>query len=252
MVDACPLLDLMERFSNLFEKEILERLEPTDLTMVAQVGRPWLAAVLASDLPRLPNGVSVRLRLSEFCMSIERLTWARANGCPWEVHYRYGLDSPCALAAQRGHLEVVQWARANGCQWNAVTCHVAAMNGHLEILKWVRANGCPWDEMTCANAAWGGHLATLRWAWEHHCPWNCRTTEYAARSGHLEVLKWVRARGCPWSQWTCRSAAMGGHLEVLKWARAHDCPWWNKYDCEHYARIQNRTETRVWIQSQPQ
>jgi hypothetical protein len=38
---------------DLFEQEVLKRLDLFDRTMVAQVGRPWLAAVLASGLPRL-------------------------------------------------------------------------------------------------------------------------------------------------------------------------------------------------------
>ena len=247
---ACPLLDLLQRFPDCFKKEVLERLDPTDRTMVAQVGRPWLAAMLASELPRLPKGVRVRLRLSEFCTSVERLPWAKANGCPWGVLCRYGLFSPCALAAEGGHLEVVQWAREHGSQWNAVTCHLAAMSGHLEVLRWAWKQDCPWNAMTCANAAWGGHLDVLRWAREHGCPWNNRTTEYAAGCGHLDVLQWARAHGCPWGQWACRSAAAGGHLAVLQWARAHDCPW-NKDDCKHYAQIQNHPMTLAWVRQQP-
>ena len=46
--DTPPLLDLLQKFPDLFVKEVLERLDPTDRTMLAQVGRPWLAAVLAS------------------------------------------------------------------------------------------------------------------------------------------------------------------------------------------------------------
>ena len=75
-----PLLDLLQ--TDIFE-EVLERLDPTARTMLAQVGKPWLAAVLASGLPRLPQGVMVRLRLRDFCTSAERLAWAKANGCPW-------------------------------------------------------------------------------------------------------------------------------------------------------------------------
>jgi len=51
----CPLLDLCQALPDLFDKEVLERLDPTDRTMLAQVGRPRLAAVLASGLPRLPT-----------------------------------------------------------------------------------------------------------------------------------------------------------------------------------------------------
>jgi hypothetical protein len=72
--DTCPLLDLLQ--TDLFQKEVLERLDPMDRTMLAQVGRPWLAAVLASGLPRLSTkGVRVLLQLEEFCTSGERLAW---------------------------------------------------------------------------------------------------------------------------------------------------------------------------------
>ena len=80
----------------------------------AQVGRPWLAAVLASGLPRLPQEVTVRLRFEDFCTSSERLAWAKANG---HDLWKRG-ESFCAFAARRGHLEALQWARANGCPWN--------------------------------------------------------------------------------------------------------------------------------------
>jgi hypothetical protein len=49
-----PLLDLAERHPVLFAVEVLQRLDPVDRTMLAQVGRPWLA-VLVSGLPRMPN-----------------------------------------------------------------------------------------------------------------------------------------------------------------------------------------------------
>jgi len=79
--NAFPLLELCQALPDLFEQEVLKRLDPISLTMLAQVGRPWLAAVLSSGLPRVPRGVRVRLRLVEFRTSAERLAWARANGC---------------------------------------------------------------------------------------------------------------------------------------------------------------------------
>jgi hypothetical protein len=80
--NACPLLHLSQALPDFFKKEVLERLDPAALTMLAQVGRPWLAAVLASGLPRLPKWPRVRLMLEDYCTSAERLAWARANGCP--------------------------------------------------------------------------------------------------------------------------------------------------------------------------
>ena len=207
---ACPLLDLLQKFPDLFVKEVLERLDPTDRTMIAQVGRPWLAAVLASGLPRLPKGVLVRLRLWQFCTSIERLAWAKANGCRWDLpshtraegQYYYYTDRyyPCSLAAAGGHMEVLQWARKHGCAWGDRTCALAAKGGHRDVLRWAREHGCEWDSdpSTCHDIA---------------------------RHGHLEVLQWAWQEGCPWDAETCVGAATGGHLAVLQWAREHDCPW---------------------------
>jgi hypothetical protein len=216
----CPLLDLCQALPDLFNKEVLERLEPTDRTMLAQVGRPWLAAVLASGLPRLPTGVRVRLRLGEFCTSAERLAWARANGCHWGVSGLLGFNNPCALAAAGGHLQALQWAREHHCPWDMWACARAAASGHLDVLRWAREHGAPWDELTCRRAAGGGHLETLRWALQHYCPWD---------------------------SWTCRAAAGGGHLEVLQWARAHGCPW-RKWECEDASR--HHRKTLAWVQQQ--
>jgi hypothetical protein len=106
---ACPLLDVLEKLPDLF-KEVLERLDPTDRTMLAQAGNTCRAAVLASGLPRVPKTPVVRLRRSEFCTSVERLTWAKANGLPWN-------EGTCAYIARVGHLDVLQWARVRGCPW---------------------------------------------------------------------------------------------------------------------------------------
>jgi len=149
---------------DLFQQEVLKRLDPVDRTMVAQVGRPWLAAVLASGLRRVPKGVLQRLRLVEFCTCAERLAWARVNGCLWEAGRRSTWDNPTALAARGGHLEALQWARLHGCAWDVCTCFRAAQGGHLEVLQWARANGCPWIKDDCALAAgFSGHHDTWTW-----------------------------------------------------------------------------------------
>jgi hypothetical protein len=160
---ASPLLDLHQRHPDLFAEEVLQRLDPTALTMLAQVGRPWLAAVLASGLPRLPKGVRVKLRLREFCTSPERLAWAKANGCPWgECPYLTWSNNPCALAAEGGHLEALQWARKHHCVWDGWTCYYAAQGGHLAVLQWARAQGCPWYVEEC-EAPSMNHPDTLTW-----------------------------------------------------------------------------------------
>ena len=257
-----PLLGgLLEKLPEVLAAEVFTRLDPTDLALFARMAPASRAVVVASSLPRAgaPNGVAV-MKAGHFVGSVQRLAWARDNGCPWNArtsalaarsghvevlrwareHLCDWNERTCAEAAYGGHLEVLMWAREHGCLWVEVDeddadlncCALASRGGHLEVLKWLREHECPWDSWTCVFAAEGGHLELLKWARAHGCPWeedldasirNC--CAFAAFYGRLEVLKWLRQQNCPWDALTCAAAADGGHLELLKWAREHHCPW---------------------------
>ena len=214
-----PLLGaLLERLPEVLAAEVLPQLDPADRAVVAQVGRPWLAAVVASGLPLAGKTAGVPLKVEEFVGSVGRLAWAKANGCSWTAR-------TSIYIVRDGLVEVLKWARERDCPWNEATCLWAASLGDLVVLKWAREHGCPWDAWTCAYAAMNGHLELLQWAWARDCPWNEKTCRYAALKGQFEVLQWARERGCPWNHRTCEYAAEGGHLEVLRWAHEHGCPW---------------------------
>ena len=203
--DFSPLLDLLQRFPDLFEKCVLERLDPFDRASLAQTGSAFQDAVYPRSIfphgvPRaqttgvvLPGG-SVLLgtwgvvrrvfKLVEFLGTAERLAWAKANGCPWG-------SNTCELAAQEGNLIALQWIRAHGCHWNEWTTCAAARGGHLEVLRWAREHKCAWGWRACALAAQEGHLEVLQWARAHGCEWRKRTCECASRN-HPETLAWVR------------------------------------------------------------
>jgi len=136
------LAPLLEEWREVRVTHVLSRLDPTNSAILARVGKPWLAVVLANNLPRAGKGWSVRLKVVDFVGSVERLAWARDNGCPW-------VATTCMLIARSGPLEVLQWARENGCPWGKDTCSRAAQGGHLEVLQWARVHGCPWESMTC-------------------------------------------------------------------------------------------------------
>jgi len=183
---------LLESLPEVLAAEVLPRLDPADRAVLAQVGRPWLAAVVASGLACAGKTAGVPLTINAVVGSAERLAWSKANGCPWVVK----------------------------------VCELAAQSGCLAALRWARANDCPWDELTCASAARAGRLEVLQWLREHHCPWSASTCAHAAGAGHLEVLQWAMENGCPWREASlCRIAAQGGHLEVLQWLRRQNCPW---------------------------
>jgi hypothetical protein len=191
-----PLLDLLERFPDLFAQKVLPHVDPIDRTFLAQTGGAARAAVAASYLPRAGTRVEVQgkgvwrvgHKVREFCTSVERLAWALNNGCPL-------VEQICASAALGGRLDVLQWARANACPWDEWTCEAAAKGGHLEVLRWAREHLCPWDWITCVCAAGGGHLEVLQWAREHGCPWSKRSCGDISRlQGHHETHAWVLAQ----------------------------------------------------------
>jgi len=231
-----PLLDLLERFPDLFALKVLGHLDPIDRTFLAQAGGACRAAVAASDLPRAGTreevlGKSVWVvthRLRELCTSVERLAWAKASGCPWVAHI-------CALAAEGGRLEVLRWARSHGCPWDTRTFASAAVHGHLEVLDWAQAHGCPWQKNnTCSHAAKGGHVHVLQWAiLEHDCPWSDITCFCAAQNGNLAVLRWLREHGCPWDKSECEVASRR-HPETLAWVRAQSDEYEDEYQEDEY------------------
>jgi len=204
------LAPLLDEWRDVLAKHVLARLDPTDCAMLARVGKPWLAVVVANNLTRAGKVGAVPLNLVNFIGSVERLAWAKDNGCPWEVE-------TCRYTAEGGHLAVLQWAREHGCPWDVDTCaRVAARGGHLDVLKWVALeHDCQLDVHTPAWAAAGGHLEMLQWAWEHNCPWDWMTCNAAVKGGHLDVLRWAREHGCPWISGVRDAAAAKGYSDNL-------------------------------------
>ena len=140
-------------------------MDPIDRTFLAQAGGACRAAVAASDLPRAGTRQEVlegrrvwvvTHKRRDFCTSVERLAWAKANGCPWD-------ELLCMFVAHGGRLAVLGWAREHYCPWDARTCACAAQGGHLEVLQWARANGCPWDKWRCDMFSRSGHPETRAW-----------------------------------------------------------------------------------------
>ena len=164
--DTFSLLDrLLEDLPEVVERFVLPALDPTALALLRRVRRRWHAVVVSSGLPCAGITEGAPFRVTEFCGSVERLAWAKANGCPWDETTSY-------YAARNGRVEVLEWAREHHCPWSKSTCGAAAEGGHQDVLMWAREHHCPWDKWTCTFAAKGGHLDVLMWAREHHRPWN--------------------------------------------------------------------------------
>lgn len=170
-----------------FEREVLTRLDAHDTAMLARVSRAARHATVRA-------GARAQLTVSSSCRTLRMARWGRDNGMPWDWRV-------CAAAAQAGNLRVLEWARAEGCgfPWD-VLCAFAAGGGSVEMLRWAREKAyprCPWDAETCAAAAEKGHLEVVQWCVRRGCPWDKRTIELARNNGHAHVVAWARAAGCP-------------------------------------------------------
>jgi len=114
-----PLLALVEDCPDLFQKEVLERLDRVDRALLGRTGSAVRAAVKRSGLPRVGSSdeearvgfapgrlrafsMSPRVGIALFCKSLSMFVWAVANGCPW--HFA----ATTRTLAQGGHLEVLR------------------------------------------------------------------------------------------------------------------------------------------------
>jgi len=218
------------------------RIYSKDCALLALVAKPWLAVVVANNLPR------AKLKPSDFVGSVAMLACARVGRCrlhPPQVDPSFiaCLVSALDTTARRTAFELClqfnlhRYTKANGwCPWNARTCALIAAGEHLDVLLWAREHGCREMRGPCSGAALGGDLEVLQYARQDDCPWDVWTCAGAASLGRLDMLKWARQNGCPWDAMTCKAAAAGGHLEVLKWVWAHGCPWESEEDDDDSVR----------------
>jgi hypothetical protein len=249
---ASPLLGaLLDHLPEVFHTHVLTRLDDHDLAMLGRACSASRKAVKSSGMSRAGTSKAVPLLNEQFFGSVERATWARDNGCPWEL----GDVHNCYYAATAGSLEVLKWLREQNFAWNWLTCYAACGNGHpgesgkihpkeggcagarhLELLQWARMNGCPWDEKrsrrrngsemyATAGAAQSGNIEMLRWVISQGLGWHPNTFAIAADHANLETLVWLRENGAPWNWRTTAWAARRGHLEMLVWLRENGAPW---------------------------
>jgi hypothetical protein len=118
---------------------VLKQLDPVDRAQFAWAGSACRDAVRAASMnfAFAVRTYGVPLKLKDFYTSVERLAWAKENGCPWGVRTR-------RYAALGGNLEVLKWAREHGCTCDPSTrCSAAAARGYLKMLQWAREHGCP-------------------------------------------------------------------------------------------------------------
>ena len=247
---------LMRDVPDLFEAEVLSKLDVKDHFRLAQVNKAC-------------RDVVYKLGPVEFMRSSDvgdRLDWLRSRrqvaceeGRLDVLKWLWKHDGPLLTtlvlkelykdlyyAGLHGHKHVLDWyftLPRDGLDRRVVqaldycggACNGAAQGGKLELLKYLGQKGSIFSATTCAMAAGTGQLHVVKWLRENGCPWDESTPRVAAFQGHLSTLKWAHENGCPWDTATCSSAALGGELEILMWLRAHGCPW-DEETCVYAAR----------------
>jgi hypothetical protein len=88
---------LLEDWRHVLVKHVLQRLNPTDCTLLARVAKPWMAVVVANNLPCAGKGGAEALQLRDFVGSVEMLAWAEDHGCQWD-------EGTCAAGSVRASI----------------------------------------------------------------------------------------------------------------------------------------------------
>ena len=243
---------LMRDVPDLFEAEVLSKLDVKDHFRLAQVNKACRDVVYKLGPVEFMRSCDVsdkvdRLRSRRLDATVEGrldvLKWLWKHNGPYHLlsslmtaDFCGWIQADIYYAGLHGHRHVLDWYLTlprDGLDRRVVqtldqlegACDGAAAAGKLELLKYLRAKGAIFSATTCVMAAGKGQLHIIKWLRENGCPWNERTPGIAAFKGQLSALKWARENACPWDTATCAVAALGGKLEILMWLRAHGCPW---------------------------
>lgn len=240
---------LMRDVPDMFEAEVLSKLDVKDHFRLAQVNKACRDVVYklgpvefmrSCDVGDRLDRLSSRRRLAFVEGRLDVLKWLwKHDGPPSTTLAIEDIYMDMYFAGLHGHKHVVDWyfTLPRDCLDRRVVqfptlftdvpfnaCNGAAEGGKLELLKYLLEKGSILSATTCAMAAGTGQLHVVKWLRENGCPWDEKTPRLAAFNGHLSTLKWAHENGCPWNAGTCASAALGGELEILMWLRAHGCP----------------------------
>jgi hypothetical protein len=194
-----PLWKLVSEWKDVFEKEILTKLNRTEQKMFSQTCRASREAIKRAKI-KLGDKFWIH-ELSS--ISQLELAWANyqlggkgkySNG----TEYTKNQEEFCRRVACTNDLALLLWVREEKeCAWNYLTSGQAAYQGNLEILKYCVENGCEVHEGTCAVAAEYGNLECLKYLREKNVKWDHQTVQRARENYHVECLNYALANNCP-------------------------------------------------------
>lgn len=177
----------------------------------------------------------------------------------------------CAVAARRGHMDMMCYARDKNCAWDARVCREAALGGHLECLTYAHVSGlsldtCNWRSVTAMGET---HIPIIRYACANgYAPQQSWFDKVVAKSyvamvrhlveeqgylldecdhlvvahaGHMEVMQYVESVGCPRHDGACEAAVRSGNTKMLRYLHERGCPW--DWSACHFAATRENCRT---------
>ena len=200
-----PLWKLVTEIPDLFEKEVLTKLDAIDLKIFYDLCRASREVVIRS-----------KIKLNNERRYVSDVESMREFQLAWE-HYRWGEEDMYGNEMNQGRF-----------------CLRVAQTNNLEFLKWAReVKHCAWDEWTIGCAAYQGNLSMVKYCVENDCPMDWKACSDAAVKGHLDVLKYLHEHDCPWDSKTLLVARRDDQIECLNYAIEQKCPGWEQFDPEH-------------------
>jgi hypothetical protein len=206
-----PLWKLVTEWKDVFEKEVLTKLNRTEQKLFSQTCRASREAIKRAKI-KLEDKFRIRelSSISQLELAWANYQWGAKGKYSNGTEYTKTQEEFCDSVACTNDLALLRWVREEkSCAWNWQTSGVAALLGNLEMLKYCVENGCEVNGGTCAEAAEFGHLECLKYLREKNVKWDHRTVQFARENNQIECLNYALANNCPQTreEWQALEAA---------------------------------------------
>jgi hypothetical protein len=197
--NPAPLWKLVTEWKDVFEKEVLTKLNRTEQKLFSQTCRASREAIERAKI-RLRKKFWIRelSSISQLELAWANYEWGGTVKYPNGREFTKNQEQFCGRVAETNDLALLRWVREEKeCAWDYLTSGQAAYLGNLEMLKYCVENGCEVGPGTCADAAKFGTLECLKYLHEKNVKWDHQTVQDARENNQIECLNYALANNCP-------------------------------------------------------
>jgi hypothetical protein len=198
-LNPTPLWKLVTEWKDVFEKEVLTKLDRLEQKMFSQACRASREAIKRAKIRLIKKFWIYKLSsISQLELAWANYEWGSKGKYSDGTEYTKNQEQFCMRVAHTNDLALLRWVRGvKECAWNWRTSGAAARIGNLEMLKYCVENGCKVHNGTCATAAKYGNLDCLKYLHEKNVKWDHQTVQLARENNHVECLNYALANNCP-------------------------------------------------------